>query len=64
MSKDMKLIYENYRAGSLLEDQDLFEHYEYIEHALGFKPLLNESGGSYYTSEMKSQIMEKSQVHS
>ena len=59
MSKEMKLIYENYRAGSLLEDLDLFERHEYIEHALGFKPLLNESGGSYYTPEMKNQITEE-----
>jgi hypothetical protein len=59
MSKEMKLIFENYRAGSLLEDLDLFERHEYIEHALGFKPLLNESGGSYYTPEMKNQIMEE-----
>lgn len=55
----MKLIYESYRRGSLLEDQGLFKRHEYLEHALGFNPLLNESGGSYYTPEMKSQIIEE-----
>lgn len=59
MSNDMKLIYENYRAGNLLEDVGLFERHEYIEHALGFKPLLNESGGPYYTEEMKKQIIKE-----
>ena len=58
MSKDMKLIYENYRVGNLLEEKDLFERHEHIEHALGFKPVLNESGESQYTPEMKSQIIE------
>jgi len=41
------------------EYHELFERQEYIELALGIKPLLNENGGSYYTSEMKDQIIEE-----
>lgn len=41
------------------EYHELFERHEYIQHALGFEPLLNESGGIYYTSDMKDQIIEE-----
>ena len=43
----------------LLEHYELFERHEYIEHALGFKPFLRSSGGTYYTPEMRSQIIEE-----
>ena len=41
------------------EYHELFERQEYIEYALGIKPLLNENGGSYYTSDMKDRIIEE-----
>ncbi len=53
----MKQLLNEWREYS--EHHELFERHGYIEHALGFKPLLNESGGAYYTSEMKSQIIQE-----
>lgn len=41
------------------EYHELFERHEYIEHVLGIKPLLNENGGLYYSSEIRRLIIEE-----
>ena len=53
----MKKILNEWREYS--EYHELFERHEYIEHVLGFKPLLSESGGLYYGSEVRRLIIEE-----
>ena len=53
----MKKLLNEWREYS--QYHEIFERHEYIEYALGFKPLLSESGGTYYTPEMRSQIIEE-----
>mgnify|MGYP001164049297 CR=1 FL=1 len=53
----MKKLLNEWRDYS--EYHELFERHEYIEHVLGFKPLLSESGGLYYSSEVRRLIIEE-----
>ena len=53
----MKKLLNEWRDYS--EYHELFERHEYIEHVLGFKPLLSESGGLYYGSEVRRLIIEE-----
>lgn len=53
----MKKILNEWREYS--EHHDLFENHEYIKNVLGIKPLLNESGGLYYSSEIRKLIIEE-----
>lgn len=53
----MKALLNEWRDYS--EYYELFERHEYIEHVLGFKPLLNENGGLYYGSEVRRLIIEE-----
>ena len=53
----MKKLLNEWRDYS--EYYELFERHEYIEHVLGFKPLLSESGGLYYGSEVRRLIIEE-----
>lgn len=53
----MKKLLNEWRNYS--EYYELFERHEYIEHVLGIKPLLNESGGLYYSSEIRMLIIEE-----
>ena len=53
----MKQLLNEWREYS--EYHELFERHEYIEYVLGIKPLLNESGGLYYSSEIRKLIIEE-----
>lgn len=53
----MKQLLNEWREYS--EYHELFERHDYIEHVLGIKPLLNESGGLYYSSEIRKLIIEE-----
>ena len=53
----MKKLLNEWREYS--EYHELFERHEYIEHVLGFKPLLSESGGLHYSSEVRRLIIEE-----
>lgn len=53
----MKKILNEWREYS--EYHELFERHEYIEHVLDIKPLLNENGGLYYSSEVRRLIIEE-----
>ena len=53
----MKQLLNEWREYS--EHHELFERHDYIEHVLGIKPLLNESGGLYYSSEIRKLIIEE-----
>mgnify|MGYP005643269535 CR=1 FL=1 len=60
MSKKMKKILNEWKVYS--DNHELFEQHDYIQHILGIQPLLNESGGIYYDSNLKQRIVEEQQL--
>ena len=57
MSIEMKKILNEWKVHS--DNHELFEQHDYIQHILGIQPLLNESGGVYYDSDLKRRILEE-----
>jgi hypothetical protein len=53
----MKELLNEWREYS--EHHELFERHDYIQNVLGIKPLLNENGGMYYSSEIRKLIIEE-----